>query len=304
MGTFLGILTLLAGAGVLYYAFLLIRERPAAHRLAPIATGAEEEEQTQEDDGFLVADPWSIDWITRWLYLAGIRKPGATTTFIVAQIGCVLGGWLMKAWLTALPAIGQAGMGVEGMGGAVFGLVRAVPWITFITFSSLPILYVRGERQKIVESIDKDLPVTLELMATLGRGGLGLDASITRILEAQDVARPLAKELRTFQVETLAGVSRVECFRRLAARLDHSAVSIFVSSLIQAESVGSALGETLRRQADSLWSRRREIALMKAQTLPVKLSIPLVVCFLPPIYIFTLGPPFLQFLDSALANIN
>lgn len=304
MNFLLPILASLAGLGVIYYAVVLIREGPAARRAAPAPLVEVEEDRGGANEDFLKAAPWSLDWITRWLFLAGIRKPGATMTFIVAQLGFLLGGWLIKSTLSASPMIGGAGVGVEGMGGVIFGLIRATPWITFVVIVSMPILYVRGERQKIVDSIDRDLPVTLELMATLGRGGMGLDASMAKILEAQDVSRPLAMELRTFQVETLAGVTRVECFRRLAARMDHSSVSIFVSSLIQAESIGSALGETLRRQADSLWSRRRELALMKAQTLPVKLSIPLVVCFLPPIYIFTLGPPFLQFLDSALANLR
>lgn len=294
-------LAVVAALGVVYLLIAIVRERPEGRGPQFVA---DEDAQPGEDTTFLQADSWSIDWVTRWLFLADIRQPGATTAFFVIQAGCIVAGWLVKMWLESSPFISNAGQGVSGIGGVLLGSLALVPWITFGVFSVLPVLYVKNERQKIVDSVDKDLPVTLELLATLGRGGMGIDAALSKILEAQDVSRPLARELRAFQVETLAGVTRVECFRRLAARLDHTSVTMFVSSLIQAESIGSALGETLRRQADSLWARRREAALMKAQTLPVKLAIPLVTCFLPPIYVFTLGPPFLQFLDSALANLR
>ncbi|MEX1024810.1 MAG: type II secretion system F family protein [Planctomycetota bacterium] len=302
MNTALILIAAAAGLGVLYMAIALVRERPARRVAARMGTHVVEEDVI--DEAFLNAAPWSIDWVSRWLYLAGLRKPGVTLTFFTAQALFFVAGLLVKAWMQSSPVIANAGAGTTGMGGVMLSMLGLVPWVAFGAFAAIPILYVKSKRQKIVDSIDKDLPVTLELLATLGRGGMGVDAALAKILEAQDVARPLARELRAFQVETLSGVARVECFRRLAGRLGHTSVTIFVSSLIQAESIGSALGEVLRRQADSLWSRRREQALMKAQTLPVKLAIPLVTCFLPPIYIFTLGPPFLQFLDSALANIR
>ena len=74
--------------------------------------------------------------------------------------------------------------------------------------------------------------------------------------------------------------------------------------MIQAENVGSALSETLRRQADSLWGRRREKALMQAQTLPVKLAVPLVLCFLPGIFVYTLGPAFADFFRVATSAVE
>jgi len=78
-------------------------------------------------------------------------------------------------------------------------------------------------------------------------------------------------------------------------------LSIFVSALVQTEQVGAGVSDVLRRQADDLRGRRREEALTKAASLPVKLLFPLVICFLPGILTATLGPTFyqiFQFLDN------
>ena len=89
------------------------------------------------------------------------------------------------------------------------------------------------------------------------------------------------------------------CFRALAARLDIISVSTFVSAMVHSEQVGGGVAESLRRQADEVWSRRRELAVQRAQTLPTKLAVPLVVCFLPGIFVYTFGPALAQFLRIA-----
>jgi len=74
--------------------------------------------------------------------------------------------------------------------------------------------------------------------------------------------------------------------------------------LVQAEQVGSGISEVLRRQADDLRNRRRERALALANALPVKLLFPLVICFLPGLFVATLGPTFYQFFQFADAVIQ
>jgi tight adherence protein C len=76
----------------------------------------------------------------------------------------------------------------------------------------------------------------------------------------------------------------------LARRLEVSSVTILVSALVQAEQLGSGISQALRRQADDLRDRRRERANAFAMALPVKRMFPLVICFMPGIFIWTLGP--------------
>ena len=59
------------------------------------------------------------------------------------------------------------------------------------------------------------------------------------------------------------------------------------------------MAETLQHQADDLRQRRREEALLQAQALPVKLVFPLVICFLPGIFVSTLAPAIYQMIQVA-----
>jgi tight adherence protein C len=139
------------------------------------------------------------------------------------------------------------------------------------------------------------LPITLELLATLGEAGIGFDAALERILGSQVADRPLAEEFRTFQLEVLAGRQRVACLRGLARRLDIPAFTIFISALVQANQLGSGVADILRRQVEEMRNRRRERALTLAASMPVKLLFPLILCFLPGIMIAALGPALYQF---------
>ena len=72
------------------------------------------------------------------------------------------------------------------------------------------------------------------------------------------------------------------------------------SALIRAHEAGIGLAATLRRQADDLRNDLRERALARAQSLPARLVFPLVLCFLPGVFVMSLGPAFYGFLvDTA-----
>jgi pilus assembly protein TadC len=158
----------------------------------------------------------------------------------------------------------------------------------------------RARRQRVTE-IEQDLPLFLELLATLGEAGLGFDAALARILDAQPGERVLMQELRTFQVEVLAGRPRIQVLRRLSRRVDVTTFTIFISALVQAEQSGAGIAGVLRRQAEDARDRRRERTLQIAAALPVKLLFPLIICFLPGIFVAALGPTahqFFQFIDN------
>ena len=141
--------------------------------------------------------------------------------------------------------------------------------------------------------------MTLELLATLAEAGLGFDAALDRILNSQPNERPLSVELRTLQAELLGGRARIDCLRRVGKRLDIPAVTIFISALVQAEQIGAGVADVLRQQADDLRQRRRERAMELSMSLPVKRMFPMVICFLPPILLITLGPTFNEFFKYA-----
>jgi tight adherence protein C len=150
-----------------------------------------------------------------------------------------------------------------------------------------------------VVAIEQDLPLALELFATMAEAGLGFDAALARIVKARGATRPLAAEFVNFQIDLQAGIPRIQALRQLARRVDVLSLTRFTSALIQAEQAGASMAETLQHQADDLRQRRREEALLQAQALPVKLVFPLVICFLPGIFVSTLAPVIYQMIQVA-----
>lgn len=242
-------------------------------------------------------------WLGRWLALAGYRGAGAARRFLAAQATAGLAGALL-AWAMvrsgAVPSMMRTLSVFPGGVGEFFVSVASMgPWIVFAVVASVPAVVVRARRRERVASVEEDLPLLLDLFATLAEAGLGFDAALNRVLESQPKERPLAQEFAAYQRETLAGVPRAQALRQLAWRTEVSAVTVFISALVQAEQIGSSLAETLRHQAGDLRDRRKMRALLLAQSLPVKLVFPLIVCFLPGIFVATLGPAMYQMIKIA-----
>jgi tight adherence protein C len=242
-------------------------------------------------------------WLGRRLFLAGYRKPGAAGVFLLATLLCGALG-LLLAWTFAISGPGRflidsVSQVPGGVGEVFIPIAYLTPWFLFLLLAALPALAVRQARRTRVLEVEQDLPTSLELMAALSEAGLGLDSAIARIRETSLGHRPLASELRSYQADMLSGRPRVECLRRLARRLEVSSVTVFVSALVQAEQLGMGIADVLRRQADDHRDRRRERANAFAMALPVKRIFPLVICFLPGLFVWALGPFFVQLFKLA-----
>lgn len=241
--------------------------------------------------------------VGRWLYRAGYRTPTAATTFVAATLFCLtLGATIATAFtLSGLKAVmEQAVVAMPGGVGETFlPIVWVSPWLICVVVCCAPWLQVRKARRLRVEQIEQDLPLALELLSTLSEAGLGFDVGLTRILRTRFAGRALASELQLFQADMLAGRTRVDSLRRLSQRIDLGSVSIFVSALVQAEQLGMGIARVLRQQADDVRARRRERAIAFANSLATKRVIPLVICFLPGLFVWTLGPAFIQLFKMA-----
>ena len=294
MKTFIILGVWLVGVTVLYFVFTR-RSHARMMRERMVTTHAESLADQEPDP----AGPVLASWLSR----AGFRAPGSSSAFIIATTLCALaglglallltfGGWLEPLKLRAIEVS-------EGIGGLSATMLDLLPWALFLFLAVAPWLYVRNKRRERIDSIERELPILLELLATLSESGLGFDASFSKILDSENEVTPLVEEFRLFQGETAAGISRVRSFRRLVRRVEVTSMTIFCAAMIQAEQIGAGFSSVLRTQALDLRSRRRERAMIKAQALPVKLVFPLVICFLPGIFVTTLGPAFMEFFDMA-----
>jgi Flp pilus assembly protein TadB len=241
-------------------------------------------------------------WLSQWLARAGYRRPQATALFVTATVVCagagvVVGQAYRVAMLDTLVEMVSAMPG--GVGEVLAAVLSVGHWILFVLLTLLPTMVVRAARRARVRAVEQDLPLVLELFATMGEAGLGFDAALTKVIRSQGTERPLISEFVNFQYDMLAGVPRAQALRQCARRVDVSSLTSFTSALVQAEEVGASLADTLRHQANDLRMRRREDALLKAQALPVKLVFPLVICFLPGIFLSTLAPVLYQMIQVA-----
>ena len=156
-----------------------------------------------------------------------------------------------------------------------------------------------------MREVEQDLPIVLELLATLAEAGLGFDAAIDRVLASLPPRRVLAQELRAFERDNLAGRPRIESLRWLGRRVAVSWFSVFISAVVQADQIGAGLADVLKIQANDLRQRRKEQALALASSAPVKLLVPLILCFMPGILTAALGPTLFEVfrtLDSLLSG--
>lgn len=256
-----------------------------------------------DDQPALTAGPAGQDrWITQWLARAGYRRPHTTAWFAAATFVCgaigIVGGQLYR--VTMLQTLVAMVVSMPGGVGEVLAAILGVGhWILFVLITLVPTIVVRAARRGRVRAVEQDLPLVLELFATMGEAGLGFDAALTKVVRSQGAERPLIAEFVNFQFDMLAGIPRAQALRQLARRVDVPSLTSFTSALVQAEEVGASLSDTLRHQANDLRLRRREDALLKAQALPVKLVFPLVICFLPGIFLSTLAPVLYQMIQVA-----
>lgn len=239
-------------------------------------------------------------WLQRKLALAGYSQPLAAPAMIFLTLSAVVLGvgiafafrWsggqqLVLSGIASVPG---------GLSGMLAPVVIVSPWLIAIIMALVPTLMVRASRRRRVAQVSRDLPLALDLWATLSEGGLGYDAALDRWLKNQDPDRVLASACRGFQRDLLGGMRRSMAFRRLSARLEVPPVTRFTAAMIQSEQMGSSVSETLRMQAEDVRAARREKSLAFAQSLATKRVIPLVVCFLPGLFVWPLGPFFTQLL--------
>jgi tight adherence protein C len=297
MNTVLVVLSLVAALAVLVAWFhqraqrLTARERLAATSLS-----------NRPLQSFLPAYGVPEGSVARWLFLAGYRRSDAPMRFWAATIALAVLGVVAGCLLWFSGALGPLRHNLEVMPGRVgylfVPIVIGLPFALPLMLAALPTARVRRARRARVRLVLRDLYPVLELFASLAQAGLAFDAALDRVLVTLGSQRPLGRELLVFQAEVLGGSDRSRCFRRLARRIEVPPMSSFTSALIRAHEVGISLAATLRRQADDLRSELRERALARAQSLPARLVFPLVLCFLPGIFVMSLGPAFYGFLED------
>lgn len=155
----------------------------------------------------------------------------------------------------------------------------------------LPVLLVRLLIQRRRRSIAKAWSDALDLMLICVESGMALEPALQRVSrEIGSISVPLAEELTLTSAELSYLPERRKALDNLAKRTGLAMVKAVVTILIQSERYGTPLGASLRVLAQENREDRLAELERRAAALPPKLTVPMIIFFLPGIFIILLGP--------------
>lgn len=162
----------------------------------------------------------------------------------------------------------------------------------------LPTMVLARMARKRQHKIRLGLPDVLDLLVVSVEAGLGLDQAIQRVGEELAFAHPdLADELRLINLELRAGKGRTEALHNLAERTGVDDVESLVAMLVQTDKFGTSVAQSLRVHSDTVRTKRRQRAEEAAAKTGVKMVFPLVFCIFPAIFVVTIGPAAIKFVQ-------
>jgi tight adherence protein C len=170
--------------------------------------------------------------------------------------------------------------------------------VAYIGFYA-PNLYVSNVISKRQQSVRRAWPDALDLLLICVESGMAPEPSFRKVSEeigGQSV--PLAEELTLVTAELSYLQDRRQAYENLATRTGLEPVKAAMTALVQAERYGTPLGQTLRVLAQESRDQRMIAAEKKAAALPPKLTVPMIVFFLPVLLGVILGPAAIQVLAT------
>lgn len=159
----------------------------------------------------------------------------------------------------------------------------------------LPVLLVRNLITRRQQSIREAWSDALDLMVICVESGMTVEPALQRVSrEIGSISVPLAEELTLTVAELSYLQDRRKAFENLGKRTGMPTVKSVVTSLIQSERYGTPLSTALRVLAQENRDLRMQEAEKKAAALPPKLTVPMIVFFLPAVFVVVLGPSILN----------
>ncbi|MBB3311510.1 tight adherence protein C [Rhizobium sp. BK196] len=223
------------------------------------------------------------------LRAAGFRSENALNTFLVAR-------FLLPFLFLAVAAFWMFGLGNlvdKGLPIRVF-IVIGIAYIGFYA----PNIYISNRMGKRQLSIKRAWPDALDMMLICVESGISIEAAMRRVSEELgEQSPPLAEEMVLTTAELSFLPDRRVALDNLAARTQIDLVRSVTQALIQADRYGTPVATALRVLAQEGRDERMNDAEKKAAALPPKLTVPMILFFLPVLVAVILGPAGIQVAD-------
>ena len=271
----------------------LRRRSRAAIQGGPQGTGG----LRQTDEGFkkrvverlnltkLLEDPKVVDQMAQ----AGFRGPRPVTAFYFFRFATPFVFMALTAFY--LFVVNDFGLPVmmrvtASMAAAVAGFYA-------------PNIYLSNLISKRRTSIMQAFPDALDLLLICVESGMSIEAAIQKVsAEIGGTSIELAEELSLLAAELSYLPDRRMAYDNLGRRNNHPGVKAVATAMTQAETYGTPLASALRVMAKENRDLRLSAAEKKAAALPAQLTVPMIVFFLPVLFVVILGPAIINIMDT------
>ncbi len=222
------------------------------------------------------------------LVQAGYRGQGPQVTFLFFRMVAPIAMFVFAVfYLFVLVEINQPATVKVGMciAAAYLGI-------------KLPQLFLKNVITRRQQSIRRAFPDALDLLLICVESGMSIDAAFRRVSqEIGSQSVPLAEELTLTTAELSYLQDRRQALENLATRTGIDGVKAVCTALIQAERYGTPLAQALRVLAQEIRDQRMSEAEKKAAALPPKLTVPMILFFLPVLFVVIMGPAAIRVME-------
>lgn len=240
--------------------------------------------------------------VKRWSQSLGARSPAAS----MERVRLKLASAGNPNGLGPVEFLGMRYLVAAGLGGGLgfllmfVGLGLAMSLVVGAVCAALgfmmPGIWLDRKIKARRKDIMKSLPDAIDLLTISVESGLGFDPALQRVAEKWD--NSLTREFARVLSEMRIGKPKREALREMAIRADEDGLTTFVSSVIQADTLGVPITQVLRIQSEAMRVRRRQKAEELAQKAPLKMLFPMVFLIFPALYVVILGPAIPQIMRS------
>ncbi|MET0181744.1 MAG: type II secretion system F family protein, partial [Caulobacterales bacterium] len=226
------------------------------------------------------------DKLAESLIQAGLRGQAATTMFYFYRFALPI-AFGMGALIYMLLFGDKLELTWQIKAGIVMGAVVAGFYA--------PNIYLSNRASKRKEAIMRAFPDSLDMLLICVEAGMSIEMALQRV--GQEIAQgsvELAEEFALTTAELSYLPERRMAYENLARRTNHPGVKGVAMALTQSEKYGTPVGNALRVMAKENRELRLSEAEKKAAALPAKLTVPMIVFFLPVLFAVIMGPAMIQ----------
>ncbi len=162
----------------------------------------------------------------------------------------------------------------------------------------VPNMFISNRVQKRQMAIKQAWPDALDMLLICVQSGMSVEAGFGKVgKEIASQSVELAEEMALTTAELSYLQDRRQAYENLAKRTGLPGVKAVTTALVQAERYGTPVGQALRTMAKENREIRQSEAERKAAALPPKLTVPMIVFFLPVLFIVILGPAIISYMQ-------